>query len=151
VLGGVTGVFLASIPVDLRLHDTYYVVGHFHLLLVGTVVSGLFAAGYYWFPLVTGRWYGRGLARAHFLLTAVGLLVAFGPMFPLGAAGLPRRMATYPPAFATLQRVATLGAYLVGFGQLLFVCNAVYGAVAGPPAERNAWELPPRLRSREWD
>jgi cytochrome c oxidase subunit 1 len=144
-------VFLASIPVDLRLHDTYYVVGHFHLLLVGTVVSGLFAAGYYWFPLVTGRRCDPDLARAHFLLTAVGVLVTFGPMFLMGAAGLPRRMATYPPTFATLQRVATLGAYVLGFGQALFLFNAGYSALAGPPAGDDPWGLPSGSSTREWD
>jgi cytochrome c oxidase subunit 1 len=151
VLGGVTGVFLASIPVDLRLHGTYYVVAHFHFLLVGTVVSGLFAAGYYWFPLLTGRQYARGPARAHFAVTAVGVIVTFGPMFLLGAAGLPRRMATYPPAFAGLHRVATLGAYLVGVGQLVFVFTALHGALAGRPAGGDVWNLPAHLSTPEWD
>ncbi len=131
VLGGVTGVFLAAVPVDRLLHGTAYVVGHFHLLLVGTIASALFAGCYYWFPLLTGRLYDAGLGRAHFWLTVAGTLLAFGPMLLLGLLGLPRRMATYPEAFVPLQAVATVGAFVVGAGQLLFCWNVAHALVRG--------------------
>ncbi|WP_224270854.1 cbb3-type cytochrome c oxidase subunit I [Haloprofundus salinisoli] len=153
VIGGVTGVFLASIPVDLVLHDTYYVVGHFHFLLVGTIVFGLFAGGYYWFPLLTGRWFDRGLARAHFYLSAVGVPATFLPFLLVGMGGLPRRVAAYPPEFAPLHYVATLGAYVLGVGQLVFVWNALASAVAGDPVDTtDPWELGRTgQRTPEWE
>jgi len=123
VLGGVTGVFLAAAPVDQVLHGTYYVVGHFHLVLVGMIVSALFAATYYWFPLVTGRLYDVRLGRVHFWLTLGGTLLAFVPMLLVGQLGLPRRMATYPEAFVPLQTVATVGAYVLGIGQVVWLWN----------------------------
>ena len=103
IIGGVTGVFLAAIPVDLLYHGTYYVVGHFHFILVGVVVFALFAACYYWFPILTGRMFNRELARAHFWLSMIGVLITFLIISLIGMNGLPRRMATYPVQFATTQ------------------------------------------------
>ncbi len=155
VVGGVTGVFLASVPVDLVLHGTYYVVGHFHLILVGTVVFALFAAYYYWFPLLTGRTYHRRLARLHFWLTMGGTLLAFSLLLLLGMEGLPRRTATYPARFASLQRLATVGAYVLGVGQLVWAYNAVWSLCFGPsvdPDEADVWDLEPRgMLTREWE
>ncbi|WP_440010585.1 cbb3-type cytochrome c oxidase subunit I [Halomicrococcus sp. SG-WS-1] len=153
IVGGVTGVFLAAVPVDRLLHGTYYVVGHFHLMLVGTSVFALFAAGYYWFPLLAGRWYDRRLARLHFWLSAVGALGTFVPLLVFGAAGLPRRMATYPARFAPLQQVATVFAYVLGVGQLVWLYNVVTSAHRGERVESpDPWdlrELP--FDSREWE
>ncbi len=132
VIGGTTGVFLAAVPVDLLFHGTYYVVGHFHLVLAGMVVFSLFAGGYYWFPLLTGRRYDERLARAHFALTVGGVATTFLPLLVLGMAGLPRRSATYPAALFPLQAVATAGAYLTAAGQLVWLWNVVRSAVAGP-------------------
>ncbi|WP_158057201.1 cbb3-type cytochrome c oxidase subunit I [Halorussus halophilus] len=152
VVGGVTGVFLAAIPVDVLLHDTYYVVGHFHFMLVGMSVYGLFAGVYYWFPLVTGRMYDEGLAKLHFWLTQVGLLVAFFVMLLLGMDGLPRRMATYPSQFVPLQQVATIGAYLIGLAQVFWVGNVVWGLLVGPEAATDPWELErDGLLTTEWE
>ncbi|USZ74272.1 cbb3-type cytochrome c oxidase subunit I [Halorussus vallis] len=152
VLGGVTGVFLASIPVDRVLHGTYYVVGHFHFMLVGLSVFGLFAGVYYWFPLLTGRRYDESLARLHFWLTELGLVVAFGSMLLLGLDGLPRRMATYPPAYAPLQQVATVAAYVMALGQVLWLWNVVRSIRGGPVVEDpNVWDLDDRLRTPEWE
>ena len=142
VLGGVTGVFLAAVPVDLVYHGTYYVVGHFHLVLVGMVVFALFAACYFWFPLFTGRLFDPTLARAHFWLTTVGVAVTFLTMLALGAAGLPRRMATYPVRFAGFHQVITLGAFLIGFAQVLWAWNMVASWRAGPVVESaDVWDL----------
>ena len=152
VVGGVTGVFLAAVPVDLLYHGTYYVVGHFHLILVGTVVFALFAACYFWFPLFTGRTYDPTLARAHFWLTTLGVAVAFLTMLALGAAGLPRRMATYPARFAGFQQVITLGAFLIGFAQVLWLWNMVVSWRSGPVVESgDVWNLEENGGvTREW-
>ncbi|WP_436931963.1 cbb3-type cytochrome c oxidase subunit I [Halosimplex halobium] len=151
VLGGVTGVFLAAVPVDRLFHGTYYVVGHFHLVLVGTVVFALFAASYHWFPVLTGRRYDRRLARAHFWLTAGGAAVAFLAMLALGLYSLPRRTAAYPPALAPLHAVATLGAYVMGVGQVVWVWNVAASARRGGDA---AAEIRRRARAgagRVWE
>jgi cytochrome c oxidase subunit 1 len=151
VVGGVTGVFLAAIPVDRLLHGTAYVVGHFHFMLVGMSVFALFAGFYYWFPLVTERHYDESLARLHFWLTALGVLVAFGAMVLLGFRGFPRRMATYPARFAALQQVATVGAYLLGLAQLLWLWNVVRSIRGGDPVEDpNVWKLDDHLLTPEW-
>ncbi|MFB6130041.1 MAG: cbb3-type cytochrome c oxidase subunit I, partial [Salinigranum sp.] len=107
IIGGVTGVFLASIPVDLVLHDTYYVVGHFHYIVMGAIAFAGFAGLYYWFPIYTGRMYQRTLAKWHFWLWMVGNQVTFFAMILLGYGGMPRRYATYLPKFTTLHQVAT--------------------------------------------
>ncbi|WP_049903881.1 cbb3-type cytochrome c oxidase subunit I [Halococcus agarilyticus] len=152
VVGGVTGVFLASIPVDLLYHGTYYVVGHFHFVLVGMVVFALFAASYYWFPLFTGRLFDPGLARAHFWLTTIGVVIAFLAMLVAGMGGLPRRMATYPTQFATTQQLATLGAYLIGFGQALWLWNVLVSWRTGQIVETaDVWNLKESgAFTREW-
>ena len=151
IVGGVTGVFLAAVPVDRVYHGTYYVVGHFHFLLVGFVVCALFAAGYYWFPLVTGRRYDPALARMHFLLTIGGTVLAFTAVTVLGIQGLPRRMATYPPRFETLQQIATIGAYVIGFGQLCWLVNVCWSALWGSRAGEDPWRFQrDGMRAREW-
>ena len=151
VVGGVTGVLLAAIPVDRVFHGTYFVVAHFHFLLVGTILFGLVAGGYYWFPLLTGRRIDRRFARAHFWCSMVGVAVTFGALLALGLGGLPRRMATYPPQFAPMQAVATLGAFVLGVGQLLFVWAAVRALLVGDPAGDDPWDLRERgVEAREW-
>jgi cytochrome c oxidase subunit 1 len=152
VVGGVTGVFLAAIPVDLVYHDTQYVVGHFHLILVGMVVFALFAACYYWFPLLTGRMFDRELARAHFWLTMVGVVVAFLVILVIGMNGLPRRLVSYPARFATAQQLATLGAYLIGFAQVLWAWNMFVSWRSGPIVETaDVWNLKADgAFTREW-
>jgi cytochrome c oxidase subunit 1 len=151
VVGGVTGVFLASIPIDRLYHDTYYVVGHFHFMLVGMSVFALFAGVYYWFPLVTGRRYDEGLARLHFWLTALGTAVTFGLLVWLGFHGLPRRMATYPPELAPIQQLATVCAYVLGLAQVFFLWNVVRSVRRGEPVEDgNVWDLDDHLLTPEW-
>ncbi|WP_227354533.1 cbb3-type cytochrome c oxidase subunit I [Haladaptatus salinisoli] len=153
VVGGVTGVFLAAIPVDRLLHGTYYVVGHFHFMLVGMSAFALFAACYYWFPLLTGRWYDPRLAELHFWLSAVGVVGAFTVLVLLGMDGLPRRMATYPPRFAPLQMVATVCAYVLGIAQLVWLWNVARSLSRGDRVETDdPWNLRELgFRSREWE
>ncbi|MDH5020821.1 cytochrome c oxidase subunit I [Halobacterium rubrum] len=123
IIGGVTGIFLAAIPVDLILHDTYYVVGHFHFIVYGAIGFALFAGTYYWFPMVTGRMYQQKLAKAHFWTALVGSNLTFLAMLWLGYGGMPRRYATYLPQFTNAHQIATAGAFLMGISTLFWLFN----------------------------
>ncbi|WP_227378338.1 cbb3-type cytochrome c oxidase subunit I [Haladaptatus halobius] len=153
IIGGVTGVFLAAVPVDLLLHDTYYVVGHFHLILVGMILFAMFAANYYWFPVMTGRMYNEQLGKIHFWLTIVGVIITFNSLLFLGQSGLPRRMAVYPDQFAPLQQIITVGAYLIGFGQLFWIWNMLRSVRIGRKIENaDVWDLRANdAFTREWE
>ena len=152
IIGGVTGVFLASIPIDLVLHDTYYVVGHFHYIFMGAIAVAVFAGLYYWFPLVTGRMYQTSLGKAHFWLTMIGTNVTFLAMIFLGYGGMPRRYATYLPEFATMHRVATFGAILLLIGQIIWLYNMVVSWFEGKRVESaDPWNLrQDNVRTVEW-
>jgi len=150
IIGGITGVFLAAIPVDLVLHDTYYVVGHFHYFLMGGTVFAVFAGIYYWFPLMTGRMYQRKLAKIHFWLTMAGVNLTFFAMLIMGYMGMPRRYASYqvdgaiaPLAqLTTLHQLATVGAFLLGVAQFVWLWNMVQSAREGPLLETpDPWNL----------
>ena len=153
IIGGVTGVFLASIPVDLVLHDTYYVVGHFHYIVMGAITFAGMAGLYYWFPLFAGRWYQQRLGKVHFWLWMVGTNVTFFAMVLLGYGGMPRRYATYLPQFITLHQIATFGAFLLLIGGFLWVYNFVVSWLEGPKVEDgDPWNLAERdLNTAEWD
>jgi len=151
IIGGVTGVFEAAIPVDLILHDTYHVVAHFHYVIMGGIAFAVFAGIYYWFPIYAGRWYQRSLAKWHFWLTLVGTNVTFFPMVLLGYAGMPRRYATYDvPAgpidlFTLLHQAATVGVVLLVVAQLIFVWNLVTSWLEGPVVtDGDPWDLEER-------
>ncbi|MFH5798707.1 cbb3-type cytochrome c oxidase subunit I [Haladaptatus sp. CMAA 1911] len=152
IVGGITGVFLASIPVDLLMHDTWYVVGHFHLVIMGLIIFAMFAGSYYWFPILTGKMYNQRLALVHVGLTFVGVWTTFFPMLFLGAFGLPRRYATYPPEFTFLQQVATVGAYIIGLGVIVWLWNMVQSYRMGDPVrDADVWDLKKTDQfSREW-
>ncbi|WP_115865651.1 cbb3-type cytochrome c oxidase subunit I [Halorussus litoreus] len=152
IIGGVTGIFLASVPVDLVLHDTYYVVGHFHFIVMGAIAIAGFAGIYYWFPLYTGRMYQRTLAQVHFWLTMIGSNVVFFALLILGYGGMPRRYATYLPGFQDLHVVAGAGTFLLAFGQLVFVWNIVTSWMEGERVESaDPWKLErDGLKTREW-
>ncbi|MFB6189126.1 MAG: cbb3-type cytochrome c oxidase subunit I, partial [Halapricum sp.] len=149
IIGGVTGVFLATIPVDYILHDTYYVVGHFHYIIMGGIAFAIFAGVYYWFPIYTGRMYQKTLGKWHFWLTMVGTNITFFAMLLLGYAGMPRRYATYNNVsvgpidlFTSLHRLATLGAFILLIGQLIFVWNIVSSWLEGPRVtDGDPWNL----------
>jgi cytochrome c oxidase subunit 1 len=142
VIGGITGVFLASIPVNLLVHDTYYVVGHFHLIIMGVIPFSMLAASYYWFPLATGRMYHQRLARVQATLFTVGSWVAFPPMLVTGMEGLPRRYAVYPAEFAPLQQLATVGAIILGAGGALWLFTMVQSYRTGPKVtDPDPWDL----------
>ncbi len=152
IIGGVTGVFLASIPVDLVLHDTYYVVGHFHYVIMGAIVFAGFAGLYYWYPIYTGRMYQRSLAKWHFWLWEIGVNVTFFAMILLGYGGMPRRYATYLPQFATLHQLTSLGAFLLLAGGLIWTYNFVVSWIEGPEVvDGDPWDLNENgLKTAEW-
>ena len=161
IIGGVTGVFEAAIPIDLVLHDTYHVVAHFHYVIMGGIAFAVFAGIYYWFPLFTGRMYQRTLAKWHFWLTMLGTNLTFFPMILLGYAGMPRRYATYDVSigplelFSLLHQLATVGAFVLAIGQIIFVWNLVQSWLEGPNVEDgDPWNLregTTNLFTREWD
>ncbi|MFC6825602.1 cbb3-type cytochrome c oxidase subunit I [Halopelagius fulvigenes] len=152
IVGGVTGVFLASIPVDLLVHGTYYVVAHFHFFVAGIIAFSMFAASYYWYPLFTGRWYSRRLANIHAALSISGVVVTFTPLFIIGMMGLPRRSASYPEQFAPLQQVASFGALLIALSVGVWLFNMVQSYRVGPRIRSaDPWNLKATGQfSNEW-
>ncbi|MFC4550784.1 MULTISPECIES: DUF6789 family protein [Halorussus] len=142
VVGGVTGIFLAAIPIDILYHGTYYVVGHFHMIIMGIIPFMMVAAGYYWYPILTGRMYDRPLALFQSVLLAFGSVVTFGSLIALGFMELPRRHAVYPPEFAALQQLATVGAFLIGISVLLWLYNMIWSYWNGRPVQTaDVWNL----------
>ena len=139
-VGGLSGVMLAIAPADFQYHDTYFVVAHFHYVLIPGAIYGIFASVYYWLPKWSGRMYSEALGKAHFWLSFIGLNIAFFPMHFLGLAGMPRRYADYPIQFANFNQVSTVGAFLFGASQLLLVFIVYRAVKSGPKAEAKPWE-----------
>jgi cytochrome c oxidase subunit 1 len=139
-IGGVTGVMLANAGVDRALHDTYYVVAHFHYVLSLGAVFAIFAGWYYWFPKMTGYMYNEALGKLHFWLTFIGANVLFFPQHFLGLAGMPRRYADYPDAFAYWNWWSSVGSYITATGTIIFVLGMLYAYfVARVRAPANPW------------
>jgi cytochrome c oxidase subunit 1 len=138
-IGGVTGVVLANAGVDVVLQDTYYVVAHFHYVLSLGAVFAIFAGWYFWFPKITGYTYNETLGQIHFWLTFVGVNIAFFPMHFLGLAGMPRRIADYPDAFAGWNYVSSIGAFIAGFGTVIFLVTMAEAFFAKRRAGDNPW------------
>jgi len=150
-LGGFTGLILAIAPVDIQFQDTYYVVAHFHYVLVAGSLFALFAGVYFWIPKWTGRMYNEGLGKFHFWASLITFNVTFFPMHFLGLAGMPRRYVDYPDAFAGWNYISSVGSYISGFGALIFLYglfDAFYlrkeraaGNPWGPGATTLEWTL----------
>jgi cytochrome c oxidase subunit I len=139
-LGGVTGVMLANAGVDRAMHDTYYVVAHFHYVLSLGAVFAIFAGWYYWFPKMTGLMWSETLGKLHFWLTFIGANVLFFPQHFLGLAGMPRRIADYPDAYAYWNWWSSVGSYITAAGTLVFVVGMLYAYfVARRKAPANPW------------
>jgi cytochrome c oxidase subunit 1 len=139
-LGGVTGIMLANAGVDRALHDTYYVVAHFHYVLSLGAVFTIFAGWYYWFPKMTGYMYNEALGKLHFWLTFIGANVLFFPQHFLGLAGMPRRYSDYPDAYAYWNWWSSVGSYITATGTLVFVLGMLYAYfIAKRKAASNPW------------
>jgi cytochrome c oxidase subunit I+III len=141
LLGGLTGLMLASVSLDTQLHDTFFVVAHLHYVLLGGAVFPLFGAFYYWFPKFTGRMLGERLGRWNFWLFFIGFNVAFFPMHILGLQGMPRRVYTYPAemGWGNLNLLSTVGAVTVALSVLLFIINVVRSYRGGRIAGEDPW------------
>ena len=138
-VGGVTGVVLANAGVDLALHNTYYVIAHFHYVLSLGAVFGIFCGFYYWFSKITGYEYNETLAKAHFWVTFVGVNLTFFPMHFLGLAGMRRRYIDYPDALAGWNAVSSIGAYIGGIGTLIFFVTVIEAFMKKRKAADNPW------------
>ncbi len=138
-VGGVTGVVLANGGVDDVLHDTYYVVAHFHYVLSLGAVFALFAGFYYWFPKMSGRMYNELLGQLHFWVFFIGVNIMFFPMHFLGSQGMPRRYPDYPDAYAYYNHIASVGYLIMALGMVFFFINIVVSLFAGRKAAGNPW------------
>jgi heme/copper-type cytochrome/quinol oxidase subunit 1 len=142
IIGGMTGVMLASAPLNTQVHDTFFVVAHLHYVLIGGAVFPLFGAFYYWFPKITGRMLSARLGAWSFGLFFTGFNLTFFPMHVLGLHGMPRRIYTFPAVmgWGPWNLAATVGAALIACGVLVFVVDACVALYAGTPAADNPWK-----------
>jgi cytochrome c oxidase subunit I len=148
-IGGLTGVFLASVGIDLHVTDTYFVVAHFHYVMVGGMVTAFMGGLHFWWPKITGKMYPEAFAKLSAVLVFVGFNLTFFPQFLLGYMGMPRRYHAYPPEFQVLNVLSTAGASILAVGFLMpmiyFVWSLQYGKDAGPNPYRAAgleWMTP---------
>ena len=139
-IGGFSGLMLSIVPADYQYQDTYFVVAHFHYVLVPGSVFGILAAIYYWLPKWCGKMYNHTLAKWHFWLTAIAVNLTFFPMHFLGLAGMPRRIPDYALQFTNFNSVATVGAFIFGFTQLLFIYIIISTIRHGKPTDAKVWE-----------
>jgi cytochrome c oxidase subunit I len=142
VIGGMTGVMLASIPLNLQAHDTYFVVGHFHYVLIGGALFPLFGGFHYWFPKMTGRLLDERLGKTTFWILFFGFNLTFFPMHLVGLQGMTRRIYTYGAdmGWAHSNLISTIGAFVIAVGGLIFIANVVRSLTSGPLADADPWD-----------
>ncbi|HJU37440.1 MAG TPA: cytochrome c oxidase subunit I [Gaiellaceae bacterium] len=146
VIGGLSGVMLGAVPIDIHVSQTYFIVAHIHYVLFGGSVFTIFAGIYYWFPKMTGRMYDEKLGKLHFWLTFVGFNLTFFPMHILGTEGMPRRVADYLPRFADLNMFISLASFGLGASVIVFLYNMITSWRFGEIAPSNPW----RALTLEW-
>jgi cytochrome c oxidase subunit 1 len=146
VIGGLSGVMLGAVPIDIHVSQTYFIVAHIHYVLFGGSVFTIFAGIYYWFPKMTGRMYNEKLGKLHFWLTFVGFNLTFFPMHILGTEGMPRRVADYLPKFADLNMFISLASFGLGVSTIVFLYNMITSWRFGEIAPANPW----RAMTLEW-
>jgi cytochrome c oxidase subunit 1 len=141
-LGGMTGLFLATLAVDVHVSDTYFIVAHFHYIMVGGTLMGYLGGLHYWWPKITGRMYPHGWGRFGALIIFVGFNLTFMPQFVAGYLGMPRRYHAYPPEFQVLNVLSTAGASILGVGFLIPLLYLFWSMRYGPKVDGNPWRLP---------
>ena len=145
-IGGLTGLFLGALSTDIHLHDTYFVVAHFHFVMVGGTLTALLGGVFHWWPKIWGRMYNDLLGRISCFLVFAGFNVTFFPQFVMGSRGMPRRYASYDPEFVAFHQLSTIGAFVLGLGIVLAVGTLIYAAIKGPRCGAN----PFKAASLEW-
>ncbi len=144
--GGLTGLFLAALGMDIHVHDTYFVVAHFHFIMVGGMVMGYMAGLHFWWPKITGRMYSDGWSRVAAIITFIGFFLTFLPQFVMGFNGMVRRLHNYDPVFQVWNVLSTAGASILGVGYVLPLCYMIASLWWGRPAGPNPW----RATGLEW-
>jgi cytochrome c oxidase subunit 1 len=139
-IGGLSGIMLSMVPADFQYQDTYFVVAHFHYVLVPGAVFAIISGVYYWLPKWTGHMYNETLGKIHFWLSVISVNITFFPMHFLGLAGMPRRIPDYALQFANFNAIASFGAFIFGLSQLLFVYIIFRTIYKGKPATAQVWE-----------
>ncbi len=138
-IGGITGIFLSDVPLDIQLHGNYFVTGHFHYVILGSMLWGFFALVFYWFPKMTGRYLDERLGWIHFWGTNITFNMVFATFFYMGWIGLPRRVADFAPIFNVPNAFASVSAFLLGASMLVFFANIIWSWRYGEVAEANPW------------
>jgi cytochrome c oxidase subunit I len=146
VIGGLSGIYLGAVPIDIHVSDTYFVVAHIHYVLFGGSLFTIFAGIYYWFPKMTGRMYNERLGKLHFWLTFIGFNLTFFPMHLIGVQGMPRRVADYAPRFADWNLFISIASFGLGASTIVFLYNMIWSWRFGPRAPGNPW----RALTLEW-
>jgi len=146
-IGGFTGIVLGTLSIDVHLHDTYFVVSHFHYVMVGGTVMAIFGGLHYWWPKIWGRMYNETLARIAVILIFVGFNVTFFVQFLMGTQGMPRRYSTYLPQFQGMHGFSSIGALIMGVGFLLIAIYLIHAIFKGKPAGPNPW----KALTMEWE
>ena len=139
-IGGFTGLMLSIVPADFQYHDTYFVVAHFHYVLVTGALYAIYSAVYFWLPKWTGNMYDEKLGKVHFWVSTISVNVLFFPQHFLGLAGMPRRIPDYSLQFADFNFLASISAFIFGFSQLIFLYNLLVSVRRGEPATDRVWE-----------
>ena len=140
VIGGLSGIYLAAVPIDIHASDTYFIVAHIHYVLFGGSVFTIFAGIYYWFPKMTGRMFNERLGKLHFWLTFVAFNATFFPMHWVGLDGMPRRVADYAGTYGAINMVISIFSFILGASVVVFVYNMITSWARGPIAESNPWK-----------